>query len=137
MSIEGDTALTWAGRQGHTDVAKILLNAGADIDHVSNKGYTPLLWASRNKHIDTVEFLIEKGANIDAVILDGHYAGYTAFTFATHRRDKEFRELLKKNGALQSTETFFGYCSGPIELYPEGINCPPIGGPKHIINETY
>ena len=82
-----------------------------------------MLWAAQNKHIDTVEFLIEKGANIDAIILDGDYAGYTAFTFASHRRDKEFSELLKKNGVFKSSESFFGYCSGPIELYPEGINC--------------
>lgn len=39
----GDTALTYAAENGHTDVADLLLQYGADLEHESEGGRTPLM----------------------------------------------------------------------------------------------
>ncbi|KAK9744180.1 Ankyrin repeats (3 copies) [Popillia japonica] len=70
----GDTALTYACENGHTDVADLLLQYGADLDlllqygadleHESEGGRTPLMKACRAGHLCTVQFLISKGADV-------------------------------------------------------------------------
>ena len=47
----GDTALTYACENGHTDVADLLLQYGAQLEHESEGGRTPLMkvsWAILN-----------------------------------------------------------------------------------------
>ena len=39
----GDTALTYACENGHTDVADVLLQYGAQLEHESEGGRTPLM----------------------------------------------------------------------------------------------
>ena len=39
----GDTALTYACENGHTDVANLLLQFGAQLEHESEGGRTPLM----------------------------------------------------------------------------------------------
>ncbi len=53
----------YACESGHTEVAEILLNAGAHIDEAENEGRTPLMKASRAGHTCTVRYLISKGKN--------------------------------------------------------------------------
>ena len=60
----GDTALTYACENGHTDVAELLLQYSADLEHASEGGRTPLMKASRAGHLCTVQFLIAKGADV-------------------------------------------------------------------------
>lgn len=56
----GDTALTYACENGHTDVADVLLRAGAVLEHESEGGRTPLMKACRAGHLCTVQFLVGK-----------------------------------------------------------------------------
>ncbi len=53
----------YACESGHTEVAEILINAGAHIDDAENEGRTPLMKASRAGHTCTVRYLISKGKN--------------------------------------------------------------------------
>jgi ankyrin repeat protein len=58
------------------EVAKTLVECGADINAQAMRGYTALLWAARNGFKDLVNFLIDKRASIDDDKLD------MAFQFA-------------------------------------------------------
>jgi ankyrin repeat protein len=60
----GMTALVFAARHGHTDVAVALLDAGAKIDQVAAGDQTsPLLMATLNGHFDLALALLERGAD--------------------------------------------------------------------------
>ncbi|EWG51636.1 hypothetical protein FVEG_16826 [Fusarium verticillioides 7600] len=58
--LYGMTALGWAAGYGHLGVVRLLLNAGADVNFVSN-GETPLLLAVRSGRNNVLEQLLKKG----------------------------------------------------------------------------
>src|SRR6185295_1011906 len=60
------TPLMYASREGHIDVARLLLDAHADVNQVDKNDITPLLMAISNNHIDMARFLMERGADINA-----------------------------------------------------------------------
>lgn len=59
----GDSALMLASLKGHTEVASLLLGAGADFSH---DGWNPLLYAAFEGRLAIVELLLAKGANPNA-----------------------------------------------------------------------
>jgi ankyrin repeat protein len=59
-----------ASSRGYVEVAKILLEQGANMAATSNNGWTPLNSASRNRHLKVVKMLLEQGANIIATSND-------------------------------------------------------------------
>jgi len=60
----GMTALLHAARQGHLEVARVLLDGGADVDQVSLSDATsPLLMATINGQFDMALMLLGAGAN--------------------------------------------------------------------------
>ena len=63
----GLSALLFAARQGYTEVAMALLDAGADVNQ-PNAGdkTTPLLMSIINGHYDLAMKLIERGGNVNA-----------------------------------------------------------------------
>jgi len=61
-NIGGATALHIASREGYLEIAKILIDNGADINLIDNEGWTPLMRANINGHEDVVSLLISKGA---------------------------------------------------------------------------
>jgi ankyrin repeat protein len=60
------TSLLYAARQGHLEVAKTLLAAGADLEQADADGVTPLLMAVLNEQLDLATWLVGKGANVNA-----------------------------------------------------------------------
>ena len=64
------TALIAAAHLGHAEVVRVLIAAGAPLDHVNNLGWTALIESivlgngGRN-HIDTLEALVKAGANVN------------------------------------------------------------------------
>jgi ankyrin repeat protein len=60
------TPLLYASREGHLDVVKMLIGAGAGIEQADADGVTPLLMAVLNEQMEIATWLIEKGANVNA-----------------------------------------------------------------------
>ncbi len=68
----GFTPLHYAARQGHVKTAEILLDNGADIDHLSGgDNSSPLLVAVINGNYDLARVLLERGADPNLVSDDG------------------------------------------------------------------
>ena len=58
----GATALCWAAMHGHVDVARALLNAGADTEARDYRaGGTPLVWGAAHNQVETIRLLLESG----------------------------------------------------------------------------
>lgn len=81
-NIEGDwpiTPLQVASSQGHIEIARLLLGAGADINNLKgDTGRTPLMWAAINGHVAVIQLLLDRGANskikkaLDLAKSEGH-----------------------------------------------------------------
>src|SRR5258708_14417189 len=66
----GATALMWAA--GHAAKAKVLVQAGADVNAISKMGRTPLIIASATAgNLETVRLLLAKGASTKLVDENG------------------------------------------------------------------
>jgi ankyrin repeat protein len=81
----GLTALTFAAREGDLETAKILLDAGADINQTTEYGWTPLLTAANNRHYLLGKYLVERGADVNR----SNKGGWTPLYLATDNRNIE------------------------------------------------
>jgi ankyrin repeat protein len=61
----GMTPLLYAARDGHAEAAKVLLDAGADVDGTEANQITPLLMAISNNRMNVASLLIDRGAVLD------------------------------------------------------------------------
>jgi ankyrin repeat protein len=116
------TPLVYAARAGSIDTARVLLDAGADVNQVTRYGWSPLLAATQNGNYQLAKFLIERGADVNLA----NKGGWTPLYLATDNRnleggdyptrapdmdDLEFINLLLDEGAdpnarvIESTET--------------------------------
>ncbi len=118
----GLTALVFAARHGDIETVRILLDAGADANQVTEYGWTALLTATQNRYYQLGKYLLERGAD-PAIANNG---GWTPLYIATDNRNiengdyptrqpdmdhMEYIELLLDHGAdpnarmMSSTET--------------------------------
>jgi uncharacterized protein len=116
------TPLVYAARAGSIDAARVLLEAGADVNQVTRYGWSPLLAATQNRNYRMGTFLIEHGADVNIA----NKGGWTPLYLATDNRNLEggdyptptpdmdglaYIELLLEAGAdpnarmIESTET--------------------------------
>lgn len=82
----GLSPLQYAARDGRVDVAKILLDGGADINQVEANAITPLITAIVNNRVDMVRLLIDRGADIKAA----DWYGRTPLWAAVETRNMDF-----------------------------------------------
>merc|ERR1719160_732691 len=71
LDSAGRPPLIVASREGHLDIARVLLDAGVPSDSLAEDGITPLLIASERGHADLVKLLIERHANMLTCSEDG------------------------------------------------------------------
>ena len=74
----GLTPLLFAARDGRLASAKVLLDAGADINIVTPDRHTPLIIALSSGHFDVAGLLIERGADVNMEDKVGQTALYAA-----------------------------------------------------------
>jgi ankyrin repeat protein len=79
------TPLVYAARAGSIDAARVLLEAGADVNQVSRYGWSPLLAATQNRNYQMGKFLIEHGADVNIA----NKGGWTPLYLATDNRNLE------------------------------------------------
>lgn len=91
----GATALSFAADKGHVEIARLLIDRGADINvKDSFYGSTPMDWAVYNNHPEMVKLLLSKGA-----------AGASAaLTAAIHTKDAAMVKLILENAKIQPEE---------------------------------
>jgi hypothetical protein len=58
------TALMTAAEKGHTRIAQVLLENGADVEAKGPGSLTPLIYAATEGRTETVKLLVDKGADI-------------------------------------------------------------------------
>ena len=67
-AARGQTALMWAAAEGHAEVVRALLAAGADLRARVPSGMTALLFAVREGRLDVVRVLLAAGADVNETI---------------------------------------------------------------------
>lgn len=79
MDADGNTALMWAIRKGHADLAYILIEKhGANVNAINFDGETPLMLAALVMNRDLLNYLLMHGANPNATNLRGETALHVA-----------------------------------------------------------
>jgi ankyrin repeat protein len=90
----GFTPLLFAARQGRIENARLLLDAGADVNETAPNGDSALVIASFSDQGRFAAFLLERGADANAA-----GAGYSALHTAVLRGDLELVKALVAHGA--------------------------------------
>jgi ankyrin repeat protein len=91
----GRSLLMCASENGYTEVCKILLNKGANLDLQASNGVTALNLASQNGHKEVVKLLLEKGAKMDLQAK----IGVTALIMAAQEGYIQIVKFLLEKGA--------------------------------------
>ena len=94
------TALIAAAHLGHVEVVRVLIRAGAPLDHVNNLGWTALIESivlgdGGPRHTATLAALVEAGANVNLADRNG----ITPLHLAQANGYREMAELLQHAGA--------------------------------------
>jgi ankyrin repeat protein len=107
--INFDNPLHVAIQESYLDIAKMLLETGAQVD----RPYDPLFIAIETGSLDMVDLLIEYGADLNGVSDPEDYGGfcayyraeYTSLGFAVHRGEERIALRLLEAGAEPYDET--------------------------------
>ena len=101
-----ETLLHASARNGNVAIVKLLLDAGADVDGVSEGGETALFPAAYWARPELVRLLIERGAELNRIDKNGHsvlrscFWGYECDSSEEGPYlEREVREALRRAGA--------------------------------------
>ena len=89
----GLSPLLYAARDGRLDIARTLVEAGAEINQADANGISPLIAAITNNHVAVALFLIDRGADIHA----SDWYGRTPLWSAVETRNQDFDAGTQEN----------------------------------------
>ena len=87
MAPNGPTALMLAAQNGHEQVARALIEAGAQINAAANNGFTALMLSCQNGHEQVARALLENGAAVNSQ----ENEGWTALMWAAQNGHDQVR----------------------------------------------
>ena len=133
------TALMEASIEGHFEIAKLLLDNGADVNLVDSDFRTALMFAAQNGHKDIVIELINNGADL----LKKDNQGDTALTKASRWSREEIISLLndkigdsfvdESRTTIRDYSTKIKRCLNcNAELTGDQMKCPDCGSNHYI-----
>src|SRR6267142_1077443 len=102
---DGSTPLHLVSREGHVEVARFLVQHGADTTARDKHGQTPLYQASSVGHINLAQFLVEHGADATAQV----EGGWTPLHGASSWGHIELVQFLVERGADATAQVEGGW----------------------------
>ena len=90
VNVDGDNALHWAARSNDLEAAKLLIEAGINVNQYGDLGRTPLHDACAWGHHEMIRLLVDHGADLYALT-----EGETPFSLARLNRNDDVCELLR------------------------------------------
>jgi len=78
-----ETPLLVASREGHSQVARVLLEHGADVESRNESGpdWSPLERATKNGHVEVIKVLLEHGADVRTLDTNGETPLHLALAY--------------------------------------------------------
>ncbi|GLH16192.1 Palmitoyltransferase Hip14 [Gryllus bimaculatus] len=105
-------------RGGHFEIVRMLVEAGADINHPTKKNSFPIHAACYNGRLDTVAYLISNGASIHV----GDFHNNTCLIIASYGGHLSVAKFLLENGANPNEKLHCG--TTPLHIAAE---CGDVG----------
>src|SRR5205085_7610818 len=110
------TALMRAVAEKHLDVARVLVEAGADVRAKSSKGFTALLFAAQQGDLDSAKMLLAAGADVN----ESSPQNGSPLVLATASNREAFALFLLQNGANPNAVDAYGISALHYAI-PQGI----------------
>lgn len=133
--IEGASALWCAAGAGHLNVVKILVKAGADVNHPTKTNSTPLRAACFDGRLDIVKYLTDHSADIHIA----NKYNNTCLMIAAYKGHTDVASFLLEHGAdsnekahCGATALYFAAESGHLEIVKKLLSY----NAKFIVNEV-
>ncbi|MBQ7607277.1 MAG: ankyrin repeat domain-containing protein, partial [Desulfovibrionaceae bacterium] len=98
---DGHTPLHWAAGNGHTEVAKLLIDKGADLNAKDKGGIMPLHWAAAYGRTEVAKLLIDKGRDVNAKSVNNETPLHWA---AAYGRTEVAKLLIDKGADLNAKD---------------------------------
>ena len=101
----GNTCLHLASGSGMTNIIRLLLLFGADIDAVNIDGYPPLFIAIHNKQLKTAKYLVQSGAKANFQLSNGQTILHLLYDLQEKKKHLYMSEL-----SLEEIQFLAGLC---------------------------